>query len=314
MPRVFLPLFAASIVPLAAFAQPTPPALTAPVPAAPPAASPGKLPPPPEPAKHEAPAPDPVAEEQLQEIVRRQQTLFAKAGGDAPKIDEEDFKTQIQQLSFDYESLLREHPTAKGYAAFGYFLGKIDMRRQSIAMLLKSNQLDPEQPFVKNQIGNYLAEDGQPIEAANYFLAAIQLAPDEPLYHYQLGTLLHEARDDFLKSGHWDRATLDKTMHEAFRRAAELAPDRIEFTYRYAESFYDLEEPQWDAALKAWSELEEKAPNEVERETMRLHAANIFIKTGQREKARVLLDTVREPALAAQKEKLVAQLKPAAQK
>ena len=41
-------------------------------------------------------------------------------------------------------------------------------------------------------------------------------------------------------------------MHEAFRTAAELAPDRIEFTYRYAESFYDLEKPDWDGAFKAW--------------------------------------------------------------
>ena len=30
-------------------------------------------------------------------------------------------------------------------------------------------------------------------------LAAIQLEPKEPLYHYQLGTLLVEARDAFLK-------------------------------------------------------------------------------------------------------------------
>jgi hypothetical protein len=45
-------------------------------------------------------------------------------------------------------------------------------------------------------------------------------------------------------------------MHEAFRKAAELAPDRLEFTYRYAESFYDLTTPDWDGALKAWNTLE----------------------------------------------------------
>lgn len=256
----------------------------------------------------EATPPDPVAEARLQEIVRRQQTLFAHASGDDPKVDDDEFKHQVQQLSFDYESLLGEHPTAKGYAAYGYFLGRVDMRRQSIAMLLKSNERDPNQPFVKNQIGNYLAEEGQPLEAVNYFLAAIQLKPDEPLYHYQLGTLLHEARADFLKSGQWTAANLDHTMHEAFRRAAELAPDRIEFTYRYAESFYDLDPPDWDGALKAWSALEEQAKSNVERETMRLHAANIFLKTNRPDQARVLLATVHEPALEEQKQKLVAQL------
>ena len=113
----------------------------------------------------------------------------------------------------------------------------------SAAILLKANQLDPNLPIVKNQLGNYLAEEGEPIEAANYFISAIRLAPNEPLYHYQLGTLLTEARDDFLKSGQWTRAQLDQTMQEAFRHAAELAPDNIAFAYRYAYSFYDLAEP-----------------------------------------------------------------------
>jgi hypothetical protein len=97
-------------------------------------------------------------------------------------------------------------------------------------------------------------------------------------------------------------------MHEAFRRAAELAPDRFEFAYRYAESFYDLEKPDWDGALKAWSDLEEKAPTAIERQTMRLHAANILLKMGKADHARALLVTVDEPKLQGQKQKLVAQL------
>ena len=181
-------------------------------------------------------------------------------------------------------------------------------------MLLKANQFDPDIPLVKNQLGNYLAEEGRPLEAAPYFLAAIKLEPNEPLYHYQLGTLLTVARDDFIKSGEWSRAALDRAMHHAFQRAAELAPDRFEFAYRYAESFYDLETPDWDGALKAWADLEEKAPTPVERQTMRLHAANALIKAGRRDHARALLDTVDEPALQTQKQKLVAQLAETAKK
>ncbi|HYD83677.1 MAG TPA: hypothetical protein VEA63_06480, partial [Opitutus sp.] len=101
---------------------------------------------------------------------------------------------------------------------------------------------------------------------------------------------------------------INRSIHEAFKKAAELAPDRIEFTYRYAESFYHLDPPDWDAALKAWGALEEKAPTPVERETMRLHAANVLILQGKREHAQALLDTVTEEALQKQKEKLVAQL------
>ncbi len=256
-----------------------------------------------------------LAERTLRQIVERQRTLLADAAKQGDKFDEEGLRAQLQAVSHDYERLLQDNPKfAAAYAAYGYLLGKVGMRKESVAMLLKANQCDPDIPLVKNQIGNYLAEEGKPLEAAPYYLAAIKLEPTEPLYHYQLGTLLTVARDDFLKSGEWSRAALDKAMHYAFQRAAELAPDRFEFAYRYAESFYDLEQPDWEGALKAWAALEEKAPTPVERQTMRLHAANILIKSGRPDHARALLDTVDEPSLQAQKQKLVAQLAETAKK
>jgi tetratricopeptide (TPR) repeat protein len=212
----------------------------------------------------------------------------------------------VQSITHDYELLLRNNPQfAAGYAAYGYLLTKVDMRKEAMAILLKANQLDPDVALVKNQLGNLLAEDGRPLQAAPYYLAAVKLEPNEPMYHYQLGTLLVEAREDFLKSGGWKRDALDGAMHEAFRRATELAPERFEFAYRYAESFYDLEKPDWNAALKAWSGLEEKAPTPIERQTMRLHAANICLKLGKRDHAKALLATVDDPKLQGQKQRLL---------
>lgn len=250
-----------------------------------------------------------LSERTLKQIVERQKTLLADAAKQGDKLDEEAFRAQVQSVVHDYERLLADSPKfAAAYAAYGLLLGKVGMKKESVAMLLKANQFDSDIPLVKNQLGNFLAEEGRPLEAAPYYLAAIKLEPNEPLYHYQLGTLLTVARDDFIKSGEWTRPALDKAMHHAFQRAAELAPDRFEFAYRYAESFYDLEHPDWDAALKVWAALEEKAPTPVERQMMRLHAANVLLKAGKTDHARALLDTVDEPSLAGQKQKLLAQL------
>jgi tetratricopeptide (TPR) repeat protein len=253
-----------------------------------------------------------MAERNLKKIVERQRELFAEAAKQGDKLDAEAFRLQAQAIAHEYELLVRNNPTfPAGYAAYGYMLGKIGMSAEATAMLMKANQLDPDIPLVKNQLGNQLAEAGKPVQAAPYYIAAIKLAPDEPLYHYQLGTVLAEARDEFLKSGEWTRATIDSTMHQAFKRAAELAPDRFEFAYRYAESFYDLEKPDWDKALQLWSSLEEKAPTPIERQTMRLHAANICLKLGKPDHARALLNTVEEPALQGHKQKLLEQIKAA---
>lgn len=252
-----------------------------------------------------------LAERSLRRIADRQKEVFAEAAKQGDNLDEATFKRDLQTLVHDYELLMRNNPKyAEGYAAYGILLSKVDMRKEAAAMLLKANQLDPDMAIVKNQIGNLLAEDGKPLDAAPYFLAAIKLEPNEPVYHYQLGTLLAEARETFLKaeSGDWTRASLDAAMHNAFKRATELAPGRFEFAYRYAESFYDLEKPDWEAALKAWSALEDKAPTAIERQTMRLHAANVCLKMGKLAHAKALLDMVDDPKLQGQKERLLPQL------
>jgi len=251
-----------------------------------------------------------AAQRELQGIITRQQKLLARAAAtDEENIDADDLKQKVQDICYEYDAYIKKHPDlAAGYAAYGLLLGKIDMRRQALSMLLKANNLDQGQPFVKNQLGNYLAEDGHPLEALSYYLAAIKIDPKEPLYHYQVGTLLTEAKDEFLKSPEWPRDVLEHAMHKAFQNAAELAPDRIEFTYRYCESFYDLQKPNWDEALKAWGDLEERSKTGVEKETVRLHRANILIKQKKMDQARILLATVAEGVLMKQKEKLIAQL------
>jgi tetratricopeptide (TPR) repeat protein len=252
-----------------------------------------------------------MAERKLKDIGEHQKVLFADAAAQGADLDQQGFASQVEQLVREYESLLRDNPNfAAGYASYGYMLWKIGQRKQAVAILLKANQMDPDIPLVKNELGNYLAEEGKPLEALNYFLSATKLEPKEPLYHYQLGTLLYEARDDFLKSGEWSRAAIDHSMLEAFRHAAELAPDRIEFTYRYAECFYDMQDPDWSVALKAWEGMEANAKSDVERQTMRLHQANVLLYMGKADHARKVLDTVTDPTLADQKQKLVARLEP----
>lgn len=248
---------------------------------------------------------------ELKALVAWQRELLARADAGGSQAAVEGLRAEFQKLVNDYERFLQDYPSvAAGYASYALLLSKpvLGERKRAAALMLRANELDPNVPLVKNQLGNWLAEEGRPLEAVNYFLAAVQLAPDEPLYHYQLGTLLTEARDDFLKSAEWTRPALDKAAQEAFRRAAELAPERIEFTYRYGESFYDLEKPDWSAALEWWRGLEKKVRPGVEQQTVRLHQANVLIKQGKFSEARALLATVDAPTLQKQREKLVVQL------
>ncbi len=246
----------------------------------------------------------------LREVVGRQRAALAEAKKKEDAAELEDLRPRLQSVIDDYERLVTKHPDfAAAWAAYGLFLCDplVEDRKTALPLLLKANALDGELPIVKNQIGVILAEDGRAIDALNYFLAASDLAPTEPLYHFQIGLILSEGRADFLKSKAWSAATIDKTMIEAFGRAVSLAPGRTDYAYRAAEAYYDLAEPRWEEAYRVWTALEQNLDGRLETQTVRLHRARVLWKQGLAGDARELAATVDAPELAGQKAKLLAE-------
>ena len=248
----------------------------------------------------------------LREIVTAQRAALAEAQTKEDASDLEDVRPRLQRVIEDYENLIARYGDfAAGWAAYGLFLCDplVENRRAALPLLLKANALDSELPVVKNQIGVILAEQGRPVDAFNYFLAASDLAPREPLYHLQIGLVLDEAREDFLKTGAWSGPALDKSILGAFARVRELSPERTDYAYRGAEAYYTLAEPRWEEAYQVWTSLEEKLANELERQTVRLHRSRVLWKQGLAGDARELLATVSEPSLAAQRARLEAEFR-----
>jgi len=252
-----------------------------------------------------------LSEKTLKEIVARQRNILARAQTESEHLDEAWLRGELQSVINSYDVLIQKSPDfAPAYVAYGMLLGQVGMTKEAVGILLKANKLDPNIPVVKNQVAKHLAEDGKPVDALPWITAAIDLEPKEPLYHYHLGLLLTEGRDEFIRTGQFTRAALDQAMLGAFRHAAEYAPDKFAYAYRAAEAYYDLETPQWDEALKAWAALEDRAKPGVEQQTIRLQAANVLIKQGRRDRASALLVTVTEGVLLKQKQTLLDQLAP----
>ena len=104
-------------------------------------------------------------------------------------------------------------------------------------------------------------------------------------------------------------------MLEAFRRAAELAPADFSYAYQYAKAFYEIEPPRWEEALGVWQELELRPITTTTlRHMVRLQKANVLIKLGRLDEARTVLETVTDPKLADDKQTLLDQLAPKAEK
>ncbi len=252
------------------------------------------------------------AERELEDLLELQRELLGRAAMAAFPEEVESLRPRLQTLVFDYERFLRTYPKdVNGMIAYSMLLGNpvIDERDRAKALLLKANAMSPDRPLVKNQLGKYLAEDGKPLEALNYFLAAVELAPDEPLYHFQIGQLLGAAREDFLRSGEWTADEVDQALVHALEEAVRLDPGNFAYAYRLAESHYDVEQPDWEAALAAWQALEPRTEDDpLRRGMIRLHEANVLLALERMDDAEVLLaDNYAEP-LREQQAALVAKL------
>ena len=247
-----------------------------------------------------------LAQARLAGIVAKQQRLFAAVSDDkAPDVKE--LTRKIQGLVADYESYLADNPKdLTALILYGKFLRGVDQPGPATGMFIKADKIDPGVAVVKQQIANYLAEEGRIAEALPYLLRAVELSPKTAVYHNQLGTFLFLFSDELIRLGITTKSSNDRNMVIAFREAAKLEPENIQYQMRYAQSFFDVSKPDWKEALMVWQKLSiHEHRSQEEGEYLLLCQARVLLELGRRDEARKLIDRVRSPAMRATKQKLL---------
>jgi len=259
--------------------------------------------------KHEAIT---VAAQRLGHIVKREQLFLENSSAPNEPLSEQELTRRAQQLLSSYESYVEDNPRdVNGLILYGKFLRQMGQPRHATGLFLEADKIDPRLAVVKQNIANYLVEEGRLADALPFLLKAIELEPNEPVYHHQLGTFLFLFKEDLLSLGIASAQTNDRSMHEAFGSASKLAPDNFEYKLRYAQSFFDLSDPDWNKALGIWRELRKQDQNRstAEREYLALGEARTMAQLGRKEEATVILQAISSPSLRATKEGLIKELR-----
>jgi tetratricopeptide (TPR) repeat protein len=246
----------------------------------------------------------------LEDLQVRQNRIFEAYAKEQNPIDKSSMESQLYAIREEYQSLFSKNENNLAVlVTYGLFLAQIDQRENSLKLLLKADSLDPTNPMVKNQLGNFMTEEASYALGLPYYLGAIKLAPKEPLYHYQLGNLLFYFRKHFVKDGILSESHLNKQMLDAFKNAAELGSDNLAYRYRYAESFYDILDADMEEALREWKDIENSTYSETDKQIVRLHQANVYLMLGRKEMVPLLLDQITDPKYDDNKEKILKQLR-----
>jgi len=248
-------------------------------------------------------------DERLADIAMEDRDFFQALAKNPKTWSNEERDHRAQAIHDKYYSYLVAFPRdVNALVLYGKLLYRTGQGDMAYEAFRHADALEPGLAVVKQQMANYLAENGQYQLALDFLHQATALAPNEPLYHYQIGELLNYYYESFLADKVLDVATLNKTMAAEFARAAELAPQQPAYAWRYAESYYDMASPDWKAALAAWTALVPRTTNPTLLEMLRLHCARALLELGRLEEAGLLINQPVLPALEASRLELARRL------
>ena len=239
---------------------------------------------------------------ELTKIIEKQQKLFKES----KHLTEAELTRQAQKIVSSYENFLLKNPQdIYALVLFGKFLRKTGLYQNAVSQFLKADQINAGIPVVKQEIGNFLVEEGKPIEAFPFFLMAARLGPEEPIYHYNLGNFIYLFEDNLTDIENNEK--LGFLMHESFKEAAKLDSENFDYHLRYAQSFFDFENSMYEEALKAWDALLLEFGNRSikEKEYIKMSKARIKLKAGKKDEAIIILRSLKSKSLLSERDMLL---------
>ena len=245
----------------------------------------------------------------LLDIAEREAKIYQKIADDPEFYSADDLDRRINELVQSYRAYLADQPDdASAYILYGKLLRRVEQYDQAFMAFLKADELDPELAVVKQQIGTHLAEQGKGKAALTFYLRAVELEPETAVYHFALGQLLQDFREEFLEDELFTLDALEREMLKAFRKAAELDGGNFDFQMRVGEAYYDLSSPDWKAALLHWNKLRKRAATGLQVEILDLHRARVLGKLGRVEEAVALTERVLNPALQKSRQQVLEEI------
>ena len=236
------------------------------------------------------------------------QSRFFELSGKPGKTNDAELTRKAQEIVAEYESHLSLYPKdTNALILFGKFLRRVGQEEHAVDYFLEADAINPKLAVVKQQLANYLIEEGKPVDAFPYLIMTIELDPMQADYHFQLANFLFLFGDELTRAGIMARDSVVSFMHKSFKQSSELAPSNFNYHLRFAQSFFDFPGAGKQNALQSWNELIRKFPerSKAEKDYFNLCKARILLDLNQQSAALSLLDSVSSKALLSAKKSLI---------
>jgi tetratricopeptide (TPR) repeat protein len=236
-----------------------------------------------------------MVDRELMAIYAQERRLFQRMEEEGTT---ERVKAEGQQVASAYRNFLVRYPDSmEALLLYGKFLRRTGNNKEAMQVFLDARKRNAKLAVVQQELGNCLAEEGEFRAALTCFLNAVELEPEQAIYHYQLALLVTLYKQELAELGEWTVAQLEAQANQGFMRAHELTPDNPDVLMGWGEALISQETPQWKESLQVWDKLAKLAKGDVQVSVVQLYRARSLVELGEMEQARQALQQVTTPAL-----------------
>ncbi len=147
-------------------------------------------------------------------------------------------------------------------------------------------------------------ELGHAKKATEYFERAAKLDPKNALYQYYAGNTAFLFRHEMTNSTDDERAVILRSVIH-FQMATQIEPFNIDYALAFAQAFYSLLPPDWNAALQAWIHYLQITD---QKDFAYSNLARVNLKLGNKEEARENLAKIGDEKFAAMKKHMLLEI------
>lgn len=236
---------------------------------------------------------DDAARAEVEKWVEDNEKFAAQGAGMPPEDMRRRILARLAPVRKGYEELIQQHTNrADVLVAYASYLGDLGEEDAAIEQLEKARGLDARDPAIWNNLANLYGHSGEVTKAFDYYTQAIELNPNEPVYYHNFGTTIFLFRKDAREHYHINEQQVFDRALSLYSNAIRLNPQDFQLAADVAQTFYGIQPPRVDDALRAWTNAFSLADNETDREGVQLHFARIKIKAGRLEEAQTHLNLV----------------------
>lgn len=230
---------------------------------------------------------DNAAQEEVDRWLLEEEKFASKGAASDKGVLRARIRQRFDPVEKAYSEFLTRNPNhSKARIAYGSFLNDIGREEDAREQWEKAKQLDPKNPAVWNNLANVFGHSGTVSNAFAHYEKAIELAPNESLYHQNLATTVYLFRRDATNFYRiTEQQVFDKAM-ALYRKALALDPENFPLATDLAQTYYGIQPPRTKDALEAWTHALKLARDDIEREGVHVHLARWHRTAGDFEAAR----------------------------